>query len=131
MLPFILYFVTAVVTGFHLYTLLSLAVYGVPINPLELIALLGSFCLLIAAYVSLFRPSAAAKLALIAALILWSFYAPAIAKAVRTRLNPRSTKSQLILPRSLCRNLELTVISKSGPAQSVLRRRETLGSESG
>ena len=61
MLPFVLYFVTAVVTGFHVYMLLSFVVYGVPINALELFALLGSFCLLIAAYLSLFRPRAAAS----------------------------------------------------------------------
>jgi hypothetical protein len=85
MLPFVLYFVTAVVTGFHVYTLLSFAVYGVPVNLLELLSLLGSFCLLIAAYVSLFRPHAAARLALLACLVMWSFYAPAIAKIVRTR----------------------------------------------
>ena len=86
MLPFIIYFVTGVVTGFHLYTLLSLVVYGVPLNPLELIALLGSLCLLIAAYVSLFRPRAAAHLALIALLAIWCFYGPAIARIVRNKL---------------------------------------------
>jgi hypothetical protein len=93
MLPFIIYFVTAVVTGFHLYTLLSLAVYGVPINPLQLIALLGSLCLLIAAYVSLFRPLAAARLALIALLVIWCFYGPAIARTVRN-----SVLNQMVLP---------------------------------
>jgi len=93
MLPFIIYFVTAVVTGFHLYTLLSLAVYGVLINPLELIALLGSLCLLIAGYVSLFRPRGAARLALLALLVIWCFYGPAIARTVRN-----SVLNQMILP---------------------------------
>jgi hypothetical protein len=83
MIPFFLYFVAGLVTGFHVYTLLALAVLGVPINPLEFVSLLGSLCLLIAAYVSLFKPDAAAKLALIAALAMWSFYGPAIAKSVR------------------------------------------------
>jgi len=90
MLPFVLYFVTAVVTGYHVYTLLSLAVYGAPFNPLELVSIFGSFCLLIAAYLSLFRPYAAARLALIAALAIWCFYGPAIAKIVRTRLAPQT-----------------------------------------
>lgn len=85
MLPFVLYFVTAVVTGFHVYALLSLVVYGVPLNPLELVSLLGSFCLLIAAYVSLFRPRVAGRIALIACLAMWCFYAPAIANFVRSR----------------------------------------------
>jgi hypothetical protein len=97
MFPFLLYFVTAVVTGFHLYTLLSLVVLGVPINPLEVVALLGSLCLLIAAYISLFKPHAAAKLALVATLAIWSFYGPAIANAVRTRLEQR-TKSSHVIP---------------------------------
>src|SRR5579863_1394614 len=93
MLPFFLYFVSGLVTGFHVYTLLALAVYVVPINPLEFVSLLGSLCLLIAAYVSLFKPHAAAKLALIAALAMWSFYGPAIAKAVRSRLGHHSLAS--------------------------------------
>ena len=86
MLPFVLYFVTGVVTGFHVYALLSFVIYGVPVNPLELVSLLGSFCLLIAAYGSLFRPRAAGRLALIACLAMWCFYAPAIANFVRARV---------------------------------------------
>jgi xanthosine utilization system XapX-like protein len=93
MLPFCLYFVTGLVTGFHIYTLLALAVYGVPINALELISLLGSLGFLIAAYVSLFKPLIAAKLALIAALAMWSFYGPAIANLVRARLEHRKVGS--------------------------------------
>jgi hypothetical protein len=58
---------------------------------------LGSFCLLTAAYISLFRPRGAAKLALVAALALWCFYGPAIAKVVRTRLEKRSVLSQATL----------------------------------
>lgn len=98
MLPFILYFVTAVLTGFHLYTLLSFTLYGAPFNLLELVAMLGSFCLLIAAYVSLFRPRAAGRLALIACLAMWCFYGPAIAKIVRTRLGKPAAVSQFYRP---------------------------------
>jgi hypothetical protein len=93
MLPFLLYLAAGLITGFHVYTLLALAVFGVPANPLEFVSLLGSMCLLIAAYVSLFKPHAAAKLALIAALAVWSFYGPAIAKAVRTRLGGHGVAS--------------------------------------
>jgi hypothetical protein len=53
---------------------------GRPFNPLELVALLGSVCLWIAAYVSLFRPQIAARIALLAALAICSFYGSAIAK---------------------------------------------------
>ena len=98
MLPFVLYFVTAVVTGFHVYMLLSFVVYGVPINPLELFALLGSFCLLIAAYLSLFRPRAAGRLALLACLAMWCFYAPAIRTIVRAHLHKPAAASQFKSP---------------------------------
>jgi hypothetical protein len=91
MFPFCLYFVVAVITGFHVYTLLALAVYGAPSNPLELVSLVGSLGLLIAAYVSLFKPSAAARIALLACLAIWCFYGPAIAKSVRTKFDNQSS----------------------------------------
>jgi hypothetical protein len=93
MLPFCLYFVVGVITGFHVYTLLALAVYGTPSNPLELVALLGSLCLLVAAYISLFKPRGAARLALLASLAIWCFYGPAIAKSIRTQGDKRSSVS--------------------------------------
>ncbi|MFZ0293491.1 MAG: hypothetical protein WAL52_07785 [Candidatus Sulfotelmatobacter sp.] len=83
MLPFCLYFVASVITGFHVYALLALTLYGAPFNPLELVSLFGSFLLLIAACISLFRPYAAARVALIGCLLMWSFYAPATANLVR------------------------------------------------
>jgi hypothetical protein len=84
MLPFLLYFVTGLVTGYHVYTLMF-AAYGAPTSPLELVSLLGSFSLVIAAYLSLFKPYAASRVALLAALAIWCFYGPAIAGRVRTR----------------------------------------------
>ena len=51
-------------------------------DPLELVSLVGSLCLIIAAYLSLFKPHAAARLALLASLAIWCFYGPAIARAV-------------------------------------------------
>jgi hypothetical protein len=94
MLPFLLYLVTGVITGFHVYTLLALTVYGVPFNPLELLSLLGSLGLIIAAYVSLYKPRAASRIALLAALTIWSFYGPAIAKSLRTRFDKQSSVAQ-------------------------------------
>lgn len=85
MLPFAIYFVTGIITGYHLYALISFALYGAPFNLLELLALLGSLCLLIASYISLFRPYAAARVALIACIVMWSFYGPAMAKIVRAK----------------------------------------------
>ncbi len=94
MLPFVLYFVAAMVTGFHLYSLLSLIVYGAGFNLLEVTALFGSFLLLIAAYVSLFKPRVAAQIALVGALTLWCFYGPALANLARSKLAKRTTTSQ-------------------------------------
>ena len=96
MLTFILYFVTGLVTGYHVFTLMF-AAYGAPTRPLELIALLGSFCLVIAAYLSLFKPDAASRVALVAALAIWCFYGPAIASRVRKR----SGKPVAVLQRTL------------------------------
>ncbi|HVI09151.1 MAG TPA: hypothetical protein VND65_12745 [Candidatus Binatia bacterium] len=97
MLPFILYFLTSVLTAIHLYSLLALALYGVPVSPLEGVALLGSLLMLIAAYISLFRPRIGAQTALIAALLLWSFYAPAIVHRLRSQnvkpaIHPHSSR---------------------------------------
>lgn len=82
-MPFILYLAAGAATGFHVYTLLMLAVSGGSVDPLELVSLTGSLGLLLAAYLSLFKPHAAAKLALIASLAIWCFYGPAIARAIR------------------------------------------------
>ncbi len=93
MFPFCLYFIASVFTGFHVYKFLAPAIYGAPSNPLELVSLLGSLVLLISAYLSLFKPRAAAKLALIACLAIWCFYGPAIAKSIRTKFGNRSVLS--------------------------------------
>src|ERR1700739_2051599 len=103
MLPFCLYFVAGIVTALHVYTL-ALAVYGAGLNPFELVSLLGSLCLLIAAYVSLSKPNVAAKIALLASLMLWCFYGPAIAKSVRTKLHKQSS---MFSDRDLFPSLEL------------------------
>lgn len=93
MVPFCLYFAAGLITGFHVYTLLALAVLGAPFNPLELVSLLGSLCLLIAAYLCLFKPRAAAKLALLACLAMWCFYGPAIARLIRTKVGKQTSVS--------------------------------------
>jgi hypothetical protein len=89
MLPFFLYFGAGVITGFQVYTLLAMTTYGVPFSPLEVVALLGSLGLLIAASISLFKPRAGARVALIASLLIWSFYGPAIANLVRAKSQNR------------------------------------------
>ncbi len=87
MFPFLLYLVAAVLTAAHVYVLLSMAVFGVPRHVLELLSLFGSACLLVSSSISLWRPRIAAKLALLAALAMWCFYAPAIATTLRAGWN--------------------------------------------
>ena len=82
MIPFVLYFAAGVMSGYHVYSLLTLAVVGAPFDPLEFVSLAGSLALIVAAYWSLFRPHAAAKLALLASLATWCFYGPAIAHSL-------------------------------------------------
>ena len=99
MLPFFLYLVAGAVTGFHVYSLLALTVLGAPSHPLEFVSLLGSLGLVVAAYLSLFKPHAAARLALLASLAIWLFYGPATARAVETRLHKQ--RSELFLNRTI------------------------------
>jgi hypothetical protein len=113
MLPFILYFVAGLFTGYHVYTLM-LAAYGAPSSPLELISLLGSFCLLIAAYLSLFKPYAASRVAFVAALAIWCFYGPAIASLVRRQHGKPVTVSQQMLPLTVGRIGSLRLPPRAG-----------------
>jgi len=83
-----------------MYTLVSFSLQGAPFNPLEVISLLGSVGLLIAAYISLYRPAAGARVALIAALVIWVFYAPAIATSVRKRLATAPAVVSAVVARS-------------------------------
>jgi hypothetical protein len=123
MFPFCLYFVAGVVTGFHVCTLLALAVYGIPFNPLELTSLFGSLCLLVAAFVSLFKPYMAGRLALLACLAIWGFYGPATARLIRTNFHHQSSESgdlvRLRIPEGTCSN----DIRANAKADSFRRRR--------
>jgi hypothetical protein len=103
MLPFFVYFVAGVVTGFHVYSLLALTVLGVPTYPLEFVSLLGSLCLILAAYLSLFKPHAAARLAQLASLAIWMFYGPATVGAIEARMHKE--KSELSLQKTTSENL--------------------------
>jgi hypothetical protein len=83
MFPFVLYAVTAAVSGYHVYFLLTLGMFGVPQSASEYISLAMSACLLICAYISVYRPVQAAKIGLVAALGMWIFYGPAIISTIR------------------------------------------------
>lgn len=84
MLPFFLYLIAGALTGFQVYALIALGAYGAPVSPLEFLSLFGSLVLIVAAYLSLWKPRVAARVALLAALTIWCFYAPASLSAVRS-----------------------------------------------
>ncbi len=84
MLPFLLYLLAGALTGIQVYALLTLGMHGAPVSPLEFLSLLGSLALIVAAYLSLWKPRLAARVALLAALVIWCFYAPATLHAVRS-----------------------------------------------
>jgi hypothetical protein len=86
-LVFLLYFVAGVTTGLHI---LLMSGANNSLHPLQMVGLLGSVGLLIGAYLSLFQPDAAAKMALLASLLLWCFYGPAIAKAMSPKVHTPS-----------------------------------------
>jgi hypothetical protein len=87
MLPFLLYLLAGVITAIHL---LFLALAGAPLHPLQILCLAGSACLIVAGFLSLFKPYTAARLALLASLAMWCFYGPAIARTIRTKLHRNS-----------------------------------------
>jgi hypothetical protein len=97
MLPFLLYFAAGSATAMHVYTLLSLGVFGATRSVLELVALAGSVCLIVSAYISLFKPHSGAKVALIAALGSWCFYAPGIAITLEGGWHPRLAEGRVVL----------------------------------
>ncbi len=117
MLPFFLYLLAGAITGAHL---LLFAATGTPLNSLQLVSLAGSLCLIVAGYLSLFRPGAAAKLALLASLAMWCFYSPAIAKAVEARIHKK--KAELSLTTSLsCGLLVIVPKIEASPGETMAR----------
>lgn len=84
MLPFLLFLIAGALTGYQVYALVALGAYGAPVSPLEFLSLLGSLALVGAAYLSLWKPRVAARVALLAALVIWCFYAPATLSTVRS-----------------------------------------------
>lgn len=89
MLPFFLYLGAGAAIAFHVYALLSLAVLGAALNLPELVSLPASLGLMLSAYVSLFKLAVAARIALLASLAAWCFYAPGIAALVKAGWQPQ------------------------------------------
>lgn len=78
MFPLLLYLLSGLATGWQVLRAVRWAVWGRPVHPLEVVSLLGSLILIVAAVTSPFRPRRAAWLALVGALACWTFYVPAL-----------------------------------------------------
>ena len=74
----VLYMATALTTGFQVYWVLMMAIWGAPTSPLEFVSICGSVVLFIAGVLAKWRPRAAAMTALCASAAIWSFYAPSL-----------------------------------------------------
>lgn len=87
MLPFFLYLLTGIATGLHVLYLLSWAVWGAPTHPLQYISVVGSLVVIVAAYVSLFKPRIAARFALLGLAAVWPFYVTAVVRTVQVKVS--------------------------------------------
>jgi hypothetical protein len=72
------YLVAALFSGFFALRGLSLTMWGVQVNPIARIALLGSIGLLFAAITSTFKPDAGRKLAIASLVAMSTFWVPAV-----------------------------------------------------
>ena len=75
MLASTIYGATAIATGVQLWWLISWAIWGAPINPLEYVGLLGSIVLLVATVLGLRRYSNVQLIVLCGLIMLWPIYA--------------------------------------------------------
>jgi hypothetical protein len=84
----VIYGVTAIATGIQLWWLMSWAIWGARIKPVEYMALLGPVILFVAAMLGLRRNRSLRLIALAGLLLLWPFYASLM---YETWLNPGVT----------------------------------------
>jgi len=85
MLSFVLYLSTGIITAIPVWYAVSWGVWGRPTSTLEIISLLGSLVLIIAAFKSLSNRALAARMASIAVLGVWACYGTSIITEARIR----------------------------------------------
>jgi hypothetical protein len=111
-----IYGATGIATGVQLWSLLSWAVLGVPINPLEIVGLLGSVVLLVSAVSGIRRRYGVERIALCGLLLLWPVYALLV---YATWLNPNasftfkaaivdSVPAAMLLGASICAGIQFS-----------------------
>lgn len=84
MTAFLLFFVTALATGWQLSQQILMGVWGKPSNPIEFVGFIGSLILFASAYVALFSLRRAIWIAMGATVLLWIFYLPALVTTAST-----------------------------------------------
>jgi hypothetical protein len=87
-MPRLLYLLTGIATAIPVVWALGWAVWGAGTSPTEYLSLLGS--LVLAASAAIGARRVAARMALVGAMAVWSFYLPSIVGVARIRLSDRS-----------------------------------------
>lgn len=93
----LLYLFTGAATAIPVVWALGWAVWGAGVSITEYVSLLGSLILVASAAVSSSRRTFAARLALIGAVAVWSFYMPALWVSLNTRLSDQELGLAVLL----------------------------------
>jgi hypothetical protein len=131
----IIYGAAAIATGMQLWWLMSWAIWGRHINPLEYIGLLGSVALLVAAVLGLRRGSNVQFVAACGLLLLWPIYAvllyatwvsPSNSFTFKAAIHG-SVPAAMLLGASICAGIQLTARNQrkhESPTGSSTKSRE-------
>ena len=93
----LLYVLTGIATAVPVVWALSWAVWGAGTSLTEYLSLFGSFILIVAGLVCLSNRRSAARVALVGAVAIWSFYLPAIMGLVKIRLTDQELGMSVLL----------------------------------
>lgn len=94
-MPRLLYLLTGIATAIPVVWALGWAVWGAGTSPTEYLSLLGS--LVLAASAAIGARRVAARMALVGAMAVWSFYLPAIVGVARIRLSDQELNFSVLL----------------------------------
>jgi hypothetical protein len=94
-MPRLLYLLTGIATAIPVVWALGWAVWGAGTSPTEYLSLLGS--LVLAASAAIGARRVAARMALVGAMAVWSFYLPSIVGVARIRLSDQELNLSVLL----------------------------------
>ncbi len=99
---FLLYLLTGCAAAVQILSLALFIVWGRPVSPLEMVALLGSITLVVLAFYGLFRPQRAARVGMLVSAGMFTYYGPAVYAASRNIILLGSEyPTQLFVPPTL------------------------------